>query len=174
MDDLIKGVKIGKILTKDDEKKETKKIVAIVLAVIAAVAAVAGAAYAIYRFVNRDYYDDFEDDFEDLFEDEDEDDYVERLKSHFFPMEGLKAVFRIDLVEEKSSLIIDINDSKLNCYRGTVEQADVTAKVKTAVFEQVLDGTKTFQSAFMSGELSAQGNFKILRNFDTIFRFQNI
>ena len=28
MDDLIKGVKIGKILTKDDEKKETKKIVA--------------------------------------------------------------------------------------------------------------------------------------------------
>mgnify|MGYP000276106596 CR=1 FL=1 len=62
MDDLIKGVKIGKILTKDDEKKETKKIVAIVLAVIAAVAAVAGAAYAIYRFVNRDYYDDFEDD----------------------------------------------------------------------------------------------------------------
>ena len=76
--------------------------------------------------------------------------------------------------QEKSSLIIDINDSKLNCYRGTVEQADVTAKVKTAVFKQVLDGTKTFQSAFMSGELSAQGNFKILRNFDTIFRFQNI
>ena len=62
MDDLIKGVKIGKILTKDDEKKETKKIVAIVLAVIAAVAAVAGA---------------FEDDFEDLFEDEDEDDFEE-------------------------------------------------------------------------------------------------
>jgi uncharacterized membrane protein AbrB (regulator of aidB expression) len=76
MDDLIKGVKIGKILTKDDEK-ETKKIVAIVLAVIAAVAAVAGVAYAIYRFVNRDYYDDFEDDFEDLFEDEDEDDFEE-------------------------------------------------------------------------------------------------
>ena len=44
MDDLIKGVKIGKILTKDDEKKETKKIVAIVLAVIAAVAAVAAQA----------------------------------------------------------------------------------------------------------------------------------
>ena len=75
MDDLIKGVKIGKILTKDDEKKETKKIVAIVLAVIAAVAA--GAAYAIYRFDNRDYYDDFEDDFEDLLEDEDEDDFEE-------------------------------------------------------------------------------------------------
>lgn len=30
-----------------------------------------------------------------LGEEKDEDDYVERLKSHFFPMEGLKAVFRI-------------------------------------------------------------------------------
>ena len=131
---------------------------------------------------NDDYVKKQKEDIEELAslfkgmlgEEKDEDDYVERLKSHFFPMEGLKAVFRIDLVEEKSSLIIDINDSKLNCYRGTVEQADVTAKVKTAVFKQVLDGTKTFQSAFMSGELSAQGNFKILRNFDTIFRFQNI
>ena len=146
----------------------------------------AGAKEAILSRRKNEFYDNYvkkqKEDIEELAslfkgmlgEEKDEDDYVERLKSHFFPMEGLKAVFRIDLVEEKSSLIIDINDSKLNCYRGTVEQADVTAKVKTAVFEQVLDGTKTFQSAFMSGELSAQGNFKILRNFDTIFRFQNI
>lgn len=73
MDDLIKGVKIGKILTKDDEKKETKKIVAIVLAVIAAVAAVAG-AHSNLRFVNRDYMMTFEMISEDLFEDRDEDD----------------------------------------------------------------------------------------------------
>ena len=73
MEDILKGVKIGTILTKDD-KKETKKIIAIVLSVIAAVAAIAGAAYAVYRFVNRDYYDDFEDDFDDLFEDDDDTD----------------------------------------------------------------------------------------------------
>ena len=40
MDELMKGVKIGKLIGKD-EKKETCKIVAVVLGVIAAIAAVA-------------------------------------------------------------------------------------------------------------------------------------
>lgn len=108
-----------------------------------------------------------------LGEGDEADDYITRLQEYFFPMDGLKAVFRLDLIDENSSLVIEINEDQLNCYRGTVEQADVTAKVKTSVFEEVLNGTKSFQSAFMSGDLSAQGNFKILRNFDTIFRFQN-
>lgn len=77
MDDLIKGVKIGKLLTKDEKKNETKKIIGIVLGIIAVIAAIAGGAYCIYKFVNRDYYDDFEDDFADLFEDDEEDDFEE-------------------------------------------------------------------------------------------------
>ena len=64
MDEIMKGVKIGKLLGKD-EKKETCKVVAIVFGVIAAVAAVAGVAYGIYRWVNKDYYEDDDDDFED-------------------------------------------------------------------------------------------------------------
>ena len=106
-----------------------------------------------------------------LGESDETDDYMTRLQEHFFPMDGLKAVFQIDLIDEQSSLVIEINEEQMNCYRGSVEQADVTAKVKTSVFEEVLNGAKSFQSAFMSGDLSAQGNFKILRNFDTIFRF---
>ena len=106
-----------------------------------------------------------------LGESDETDDYMTRLQEHFFPMDGLKAVFQIDLIDDQSSLVIEINEEQMNCYRGSVEQADVTAKVKTSVFEAVLNGAKSFQSAFMSGDLSAQGNFKILRNFDTIFRF---
>ena len=83
-------------------------------------------------------------------------------------------MFQIDFIDENSSLVIEIDEDKMNCYRGTVDHADVTAKVRTSLFEEVLNGSKSFQSAFMSGDLSAQGNFKILRNFDTIFRFQNI
>ena len=99
------------------------------------------------------------------------DEYVDKLSENFYPMDGLKAVFQVDLVDENSSLIIDINETELNCYRGRVEEADVIAKVHTKVFKEILLGNKSFQGAFMSGELSAQGNFKILRNFDTIFRF---
>lgn len=97
--------------------------------------------------------------------------YLDELKSHFYPMDDLQAVFQIDITDEDSSIVIEVKEEAMNCYYGKTEQADVTAKVSTDVFEQIIRGEKTFQSAFMSGELSAQGNFKILRNFDTIFRF---
>ncbi len=99
------------------------------------------------------------------------DDYVNKLKDNFYPMDDMNAIFQIDLVDENSSIILDIREDQLNCYRGTVERADVTAKVKSQVFSDIVNGVKSFQGAFMSGDLSAQGNFKILRNFDTIFRF---
>lgn len=101
----------------------------------------------------------------------DADEYVNKLKDNFYPLDDMNAIFQIDLVDENSSLILDVREDQLNCYRGTVERADVTAKVRTQVFTDILNGTKSFQGAFMSGDLSAQGNFKILRNFDTIFRF---
>lgn len=106
-----------------------------------------------------------------LGENTESEDYIGKLKANFYPMDGLSAIFQIDLVDENSSLVIDIKEDKLECYRGAVEKADVTAKVKAQVFSDILSGSKSFQSAFMSGDLSAQGNFKILRNFDTIFRF---
>ncbi|MCH5251560.1 MAG: SCP2 sterol-binding domain-containing protein [Lachnospiraceae bacterium] len=106
-----------------------------------------------------------------LGEDGDADIYIRKLKENFYPLDDMKAIFQIDLTDENTSLVIDINEDKMECYLGSVEESDVTAKVKKEVFTDILNGAKTFQSAFMSGELSAQGNFKILRNFDTIFRF---
>lgn len=109
-----------------------------------------------------------------LGDEQEPDEYVEKLKEHFYPMDGLQAVFQIDLLDENSSLIIRIEEEKLSCTRGMPDSSlkpDVIAKIRTKVFQEVLSGAKSFQSAFMSGDLSAQGNFKILRNFDTIFRF---
>ncbi len=106
-----------------------------------------------------------------LGESKDADEYIEVLEANFYPMDDLSAVFLIDLIDEDSSIVIDIQEDKINCYRGSVDKADVTAKVKGEVFREIISGSRTFQSAFMSGDLSAQGNFKILRNFDTIFRF---
>ena len=107
-----------------------------------------------------------------LGEDSGADDYIHKLQDNFYPMDGLKAVFQIDLIDENSSLVIEIHEDKIRCFRGTADSADVTAKIRTDVFQEVLSGKRSFQNAFMSGDLSAQGNFKILRNFDTIFRFQ--
>ncbi len=97
--------------------------------------------------------------------------YIAELKEHFVPMDDMRAVFQIDLIDENRSLVIDVNSDKLNCYFGSVDNPDVTAKTKSDVFGDILSGKKPFQNAFMAGDLSAQGNFKVLRNFDTVFRF---
>ena len=51
-------------------------------------------------------------------------------------------------------------------------KADVVARVKTDVFDAILAGEKSFQGAFMKGDMpSVNGNFTMVRNFDTLFRF---
>lgn len=97
--------------------------------------------------------------------------YIAELKKHFVPGDDMKAVFQIDLVDENRSLVIRVDGSKLECYFGSAPAPDVTAKMKSEVFQQILSGQKPFQNAFMAGDLSAQGNFKVLRKFDTVFRF---
>ena len=109
--------------------------------------------------------------FKGMLGEEDNNEYISLLKENFSPLDGFKALFRIDLTDKGFSLIVDIDDKELDCYRGTAENADVIAKVESEVFSDIVYGKKTFQSAFMSGDLSAQGNFKILRNFDSVFRF---
>lgn len=106
---------------------------------------------------------------------EQEDRYISELKAHFVPIDDMTAVFRIDFTDMDQTLMIDIHENVIGCYYQTEgllkKTPDVTAKVSTRVFDSIISGKRTFQNAFMSGELSAQGNFKILRNFDTMFRF---
>lgn len=97
--------------------------------------------------------------------------YISDLKEHFVPSDSMKAIFQIDIIDENRSLVVNVDGEKLNCYFGSVGNPDVTAKLRSDILQQILSGKMPFQNAFMSGSLSAQGNFKVLRNFDTVFRF---
>ena len=97
--------------------------------------------------------------------------YISDLREHFVPNGDMKAVFQIDIIDENRSLVVDVDGEKLNCYFGSADTPDVTAKLKSNVLNDILSGKKPFQNAFMSGSLSAQGNFKVLRKFDSVFRF---
>ena len=50
---------------------------------------------------------------------------------------------------------------------------DVYAKMTEAVLDQIISGRMTFQRAFMTGEMTAKGNFKTLRMLDHIFIFES-
>lgn len=98
--------------------------------------------------------------------------FIKNLKDNFHPIDDLSASYSIELSDVNKTLVIEINNSKLKCYYGEKSEADVIAKTSHAVMNRLVNGRVTFQGAFMSGELTAKGNFKTLRTFDQVFRFK--
>ncbi len=98
-------------------------------------------------------------------------DFIKNLKDNFHPLDDFAASYSITLSDTKKTLIVEINNKRLKCYYGEKPDADVIAKTTHAVMNKLVLGRTTFQGAFMSGELTAKGNFKTLRSFDQVFQF---
>ena len=104
-------------------------------------------------------------------------DYIVKLESHYVKKEDLDAVYRFDIEGKSQALIAKIQAGELTCeYKAKeeadFEEADVSAKLSSEVMENILAGRSTFQGAFMTGDMTAKGNFKTLRTLDEIFIFE--
>lgn len=101
-----------------------------------------------------------------------EEEYLGVFKKRFKPQPGFRATYSFNIEEKKQKLIIDVDGPKLECYYGTLEQADVFLQINRATFEEIINGRMTFQRAFMSGAMKTKGDFKILRFLDLLFVFE--
>ena len=86
-------------------------------------------------------------------------------------------VYRFDIEGKNQPLVLKIQGGELSCeYKAReeadMEEADVTAKMTSEVMDHILAGRSTFQGAFMTGDMTAKGNFKTLRTLDEIFIFE--
>lgn len=99
------------------------------------------------------------------------DEFISKLKASFCPIKDFDASYAIHLTDKDKTLVTEIAGDQLNCYYGTKEDVEVFAKSSSEVFHKIVDGKVTFQKAFMAGEITAKGNFKTLRMFDTVFQF---
>lgn len=97
--------------------------------------------------------------------------YINMLKEHYVPQDNFSATYLLKIDNREDSLIIIIRNRSLNCYFGQLESADVIGKLSMDVLDNILEGRMTFQRAFMSGEMTAKGNFKTLRMLDENFVF---
>ena len=75
------------------------------------------------------------------------------------------------VIEALKGISLEVNEGELTIHYGQEENIDVYAKLKPEVMDGIVDGRMTFQRAFMTGEMTAKGNFKILRMLDTMFKF---
>ncbi len=94
--------------------------------------------------------------------------YIEELKAHFVPKTDCKASYLFTFDGFKKPLFISVDHEELSIYYGE-ETADVLVRLTPEVMQAILDGRMTFQRAFMTGEMTAKGDFKTLRMLDQIF-----
>lgn len=104
-------------------------------------------------------------------EEDDSNSYLVDFENHFKPQPDFKARYLFIIEGKKKPLTIDIDHGKLSCSYERKNDVDVYAKMTTDVLERIISGKMTFQRAFMTGELTAKGNFKTLRMLDDIFVF---
>ena len=103
--------------------------------------------------------------------DNDDTPYVKEMESHFIPAEDFSASYSFMIEGVKKPLYIRVDQDDLIIHYGNEEPIDVYVKLSQDVMESVIDGRMTFQRAFMTGEMTAKGNFKTLRMLDQLFPF---
>lgn len=104
-------------------------------------------------------------------EQETEGEFISELRSHFNGQSGIQASYCFNIVEDNSNLNIKVDGEEVTCEYGEPEEAEVFVKMTKSIMLSIIEGQMTLQRAFMSGEVTAKGDFKTMRNFDTIFRF---
>lgn len=97
--------------------------------------------------------------------------YIAQLQSHFVPQEDFSASYSFLIDGCKKPLYIAVQGKELHIHYGQEENIDVYAKLPAEIMQSIVEGRMTFQRAFMTGEMTAKGNFKTLRTLDQIFRF---
>ena len=84
---------------------------------------------------------------------------------------GYGARYSLIIEDIKKPLYIGVDGEELVMHYGQENDADVVAKMSNEVMQSIIDGRMTFQRAFMTGEMTAKGNFKTLRMLDQVFVF---
>lgn len=100
-----------------------------------------------------------------------EEPYIDVFQQAFHPIPDIALTFLWKIKEMEQPLIISIDNANLDCYYGQEEMVDVSIKSTRQVLEKIIHGESPVQTAFMAGELTAKGNFRMLHTFDTLFRF---
>lgn len=97
--------------------------------------------------------------------------YIKQFKEHFVPQSDFHARYLFLLADKKKPLFIEVKQDDLTIHYGQEENIDIYAKLSPEVMEAIIGGRMTFQRAFMTGEMTAKGNFKMLRMLDALFNF---
>lgn len=100
-----------------------------------------------------------------------ETEFIKTFTSHFVPQDSFSATYMFIIEDKKKTLFIKIENKDLYIKYEKHSSSDIVAKLSHSCLDSITRGRMTFQRAFMTGEMTAKGNFKTLRMLDQIFAF---
>lgn len=97
--------------------------------------------------------------------------YVKPFEQNFSNPEKLTMTIAITITNKNKEFVINVFPDRVEAKMGTSKDCDVAIKMDYDVYNEIVNGRKTMQRAFMSGEITSKGELAKLRKFDTIFTF---
>lgn len=98
--------------------------------------------------------------------------FLDDLETHFRPLAGFRANYKIVIEEESKPIIIEVDGAHINCFYGEGNNFDVEIQLSQDSMKEIVTGMTTFQRSFMAGDMKMKGDFKVLRTLDEIFVFE--
>lgn len=97
--------------------------------------------------------------------------YLDVFTSSFNSNVKYKGSYMIMVSDKDKKIILDVDNGNISVEFGENPDADVIAKMSKDIFDSIVEGKITFHRAFMTGDMTAKGNFRSLRKLDELFMF---
>lgn len=95
---------------------------------------------------------------------------IEKLASRFIPANtsGISATYQF-MLDDAEDFHFTINDQALDVIRGEHQDPDITLFVNSETFIRVVTGEQDGMSAFLKGQLRAEGNVMLATKLSKFF-----
>ena len=97
--------------------------------------------------------------------------YLDVFNNHFESDVQFTGSYMIIISDKDKKILLNIYNGQLSTEFGENINADVIAKLSKSTFDDIVEGKITFHRAFMTGDMTAKGNFRSLRKLDELFLF---
>lgn len=103
-----------------------------------------------------------------------DEEFIKELKGAFVKGNDTQVTYKFLISNHQEPLILEIDGDECACSYGERDKVDVIAKMESSTLYDIIHGSVTFQRAFMTGVMTAKGNFKTLQMLDKLFNFPSM
>ncbi len=100
-----------------------------------------------------------------------EDMIISGFKNAYRPQSNLSAAYQFKIKKLPKPLALELSPAGLQVEYREIENPTLFCKISSDKLNEIMNGRKTFQRAFMAGELQIRGDLKMLLALDTAFSF---